>query len=163
MPTIKNNNDAPNTRVTEEQVLTAIKKNKGLLYAAARELGVSTKTLSNYGSRWPSVAEAISEEKGLMLDFSESKLYQAINNGEAWAICFFLKTRGKHRGFTERFEIETSHGNIPGSAGVLEKVIAEMPATARREFLAAIKKVKGTSREVIHAKAKVTDSKEDQE
>jgi hypothetical protein len=37
-----------------------------------------------------------------MLDNVESALYTAALAGEAWAVCFFLKTQGKARGYVER-------------------------------------------------------------
>jgi len=39
-----------------------------------------------------------------MLDNAESVLYKAVLNGEAWAVCFFLKCQGKSRGYIERQE-----------------------------------------------------------
>lgn len=35
-----------------------------------------------------------------MLDHAESSLQKAVLKGEAWAVCFFLKTQGKSRGYT---------------------------------------------------------------
>ena len=38
------------------------------------------------------------------LDIAEESLITAVKAGEAWAVCFLLKTRGKKRGYTERQE-----------------------------------------------------------
>ena len=65
---------------------------------AARRLGVSRQTLWKYLQRWPELAEIVSDRLEERLDIAESKLDRAIMKGEAWAICFFLKTRGKDRG-----------------------------------------------------------------
>jgi hypothetical protein len=41
-----------------------------------------------------------------MLDDAESALYRAVIQGEAWAVCFLLKTQGKGRGYIERQELD---------------------------------------------------------
>ena len=46
--------------------------------------------------------QRFSREK--MIDNVESKLYQKALEGEGWAVCFFLKTQGKRRGYIERQE-----------------------------------------------------------
>jgi hypothetical protein len=93
---------------TTASIVAAVKKRKGKLYLAAADLGITTQTLRNYARRWKEVRNAIHEAKGRMLDVAEDKLFQAIAKGEAWAICFFLKTQGKHRGYVER--VEKRHG-----------------------------------------------------
>lgn len=45
-----------------------------------------------------------------MLDLAEAKLLSAINSGEAWAVCFFLKTQGKKRQYTERVQVTGENG-----------------------------------------------------
>lgn len=37
-------------------------------------------------------------------------LHAAVRKGEAWAVCFALKTKGKHLGFTERHEVTGKDG-----------------------------------------------------
>ena len=45
-----------------------------------------------------------------MLDNTESALYVAALRGEAWAVCFLLKTQGKSRGYVERAELTGKRG-----------------------------------------------------
>jgi len=89
---------------TPEQVIAALRKTSGLRYLAARELGCSMHTINRFISRSAAVATVVKELKGQRVDFAEGKLWEAIQKGEAWAICFFLKTQGKDRGYTERHE-----------------------------------------------------------
>lgn len=95
---------------TALRIIEAIKEAHGLLTLAAAKSGIGYTTIRRYVAELPSVAEAVREAKEGMLDIAEGKLYMAISNGEAWAICFYLKTQGKHRGFSERQEITGAGG-----------------------------------------------------
>ena len=77
---------------------------------AAQRLGCSLRTVDAYIARHPKVAEAAQQERESVLDLAESRLYRAISNGEAWAVCFFLKTQGKKRQYTERLQVTGENG-----------------------------------------------------
>jgi hypothetical protein len=53
------------------------------------------------------------ENEGL-LDLAESKLIENINKNDDTAIIFYLKTKGKNRGYIERQEIDIESKNITG-------------------------------------------------
>lgn len=90
-----------------DQVVAALKANSGLVYITADALGVSAQTVYNYANKYPAVKEAIGHEKGKRLDSAESALWKAVLDGEAWAVCFYLKTQGKIRGYVERQEVRS--------------------------------------------------------
>jgi len=92
------------------KIIESIKQTQGLLTLAARKAGVTYWTLWDYGRRYPEVRQAIDEAKESVLDFAEGKLYEQIKDGNIAAIIFFLKTRGKERGFIERSEITGAEG-----------------------------------------------------
>ena len=48
----------------------------------------------------------VDEIVDVALDFAESKLLQSINNGSDTATIFYLKTKGKKRGYVEKQEID---------------------------------------------------------
>ena len=101
---------AKKERYTVEQVCEAIRSQKGLLSMAANRLGCSYMTVWNYSQKYPEVKQAIEESKESMLDLAEGKLFQEINAGNMTAIIFFLKTKGKARGYSERQEITGAEG-----------------------------------------------------
>jgi len=94
----------------KEKLIQSIKENKGLLTLAAAKAGVKYWTLWKYSKEFPEIREAVDEAKESMLDFAEGKLYQAISEGNMTAIIFFLKTKGKSRGFIERAELTGAEG-----------------------------------------------------
>lgn len=71
----------------------------------AAALGVTSRTLRNYKSRWKMVADALEDLKGNRDDFVESKLMDAIDKGNIAAIIFYAKTQMKERGYVERTEV----------------------------------------------------------
>ncbi|MBA3829870.1 MAG: hypothetical protein H0X33_13100 [Taibaiella sp.] len=94
-----------------QQIIDALVKNHGMVYLSAKELGCEPKTIYNYAKDSPEIQEAINNARGEVTDNAESKLFDAINKGEAWAICFYLKTQGKSRGYVERQEVSGPDGN----------------------------------------------------
>ena len=93
-----------NERYSAAQVIEAVIATKGLITVAARRLNCDPNTIRNYAARYPTVAAAIKEQREGVTDVAEAALFRAINDGEAWAVCFYLKTQGKDRGYIERTE-----------------------------------------------------------
>jgi hypothetical protein len=83
-----------------------------MVFAAARMLGCAPNTIYNYLRRYPELRDVQQAERGLQTDTAELKLFDAIERGEAWAICFYLKTQAKDRGYIERQE-HTGTGGQP--------------------------------------------------
>ena len=95
---------------TTAQVIQAIRDTRGLTSLAAKRLRCSAETVRNYCRRYPTVAQAMREEREAMLDVAELSLFTAIQEREAWAVCFFLKTIGRARGYIERHELTGAEG-----------------------------------------------------
>lgn len=95
-------------RYTADHVIQAIRDTKGMVSLAAKRLRCDVDTVHNYAKRYPTVKKAIQEEREAMTDIAELSLYNCIQKGEGWAVCFYLKTQGKGRGYVERHEVEHS-------------------------------------------------------
>lgn len=98
--------------IPEEKIIEAIRAKRGLIAAAARALGVDRKTIYKHMHASEAVREAVKDARELMTDTAEAALYKAINEGQAWAVCFYLKTQGKDRGYIEKQQVEHS-GSLP--------------------------------------------------
>lgn len=97
-------------RYTTEQVIAALRETKGMSTIAAKKLGCDPDTVRAYVKRHSTVADAQREEREGMTDVAELSLYRAVQNGDAWAVCFYLKTQGKGRGYVERQEVTGAEG-----------------------------------------------------
>jgi hypothetical protein len=59
----------------------------------------------NYCEKYPTVEQAKHDARGELLDVAEVKLWQAVQEGQHWAICFALRTLGKERGYSETLSL----------------------------------------------------------
>ena len=98
-------------RFGAEAVIAAIVKNKGILALAAKSLDCSRTTVYRYVNEYATVKAAYEEANESNIDFVESKLMMNIDHGDTTAMIFFLKTKGKHRGYVERTE-QTQVGDV---------------------------------------------------
>ena len=70
------------------------------------QLKCSPSTIKRYIDRSEALARIEGEVVEQFVDLAESRLVQAINHGNLTAIMFYLKTKGQHRGYTERHQVE---------------------------------------------------------
>ena len=96
----------------------------GLAYAAARHLGLAPSTVFRRIQRHPELAELVKDARELRIDEAEGQLQAAIKRGEAWAICFFLKTQGRSRGYSERLEVAP----MAVRREIVEEIVTVTPA-----------------------------------
>ena len=95
---------------TDDQVAEALISTAGIRTDAAALLKCSRSTIKRYIDRSEVLARIESEVVEQLIDLAESKLVDAINVGNLTAIMFYLKTKGKHRGYTERHQVEGKDG-----------------------------------------------------
>ena len=127
---------------TAEQMIAVLKHTKGMVYLAAEALGCDPKTVYNYIHQFPTVKAVWEAEGGKMLDIGEMKLYESVLNGEAWGVCFLLKTKGKHRGYVERQEHTGADGN---AVSVDVHVVSAKQHIATRLATIAARKAEGVA------------------
>ena len=92
-------------RASEKKIATALKAALGNVSLAARNIGVSRQHLHERIAESANLREVLHDARESMVDNAESALGRAVLQGEAWAVCFTLKTQGKGRGYIERQEI----------------------------------------------------------
>ena len=69
-----------------------------------------TETSSNEETDAEESDEQVKDIENVALDFAESQLHQQIGKGIPSSTMFYLKTKGKHRGYVERTEITGADG-----------------------------------------------------
>ncbi len=87
-----------------EKVKAQIEKKKGNLSAIGRTFKVSRQAVQKFVKNNTELQELVNDAREAMVDDAEDSLGKAVKKGEAWAVCFALKTQGKGRGYVERIE-----------------------------------------------------------
>ena len=106
-----------------KDVEAALRASLGILTRAATILedkygSCSPTTVSNYIKRHSSLQKVQDEITNQTLDLAESKLIQLIKDGDKTAILFYLKCKGKDRGYIEKPEIEFYQQNNLASVAI---------------------------------------------
>ena len=92
----------------KKAMLAALEKSLGIVTTAAKQVGITRKTHYDWLHKDKAYAEAVKELENMPLDFAESQLHKQIKGGSTAATIFFLKTKGKKRGYIETQTIEVT-------------------------------------------------------
>jgi hypothetical protein len=93
---------------TIRQIKEALEKNDALISQSAKSLGISRQALSRRIHKNAELEAFLEDVRESTLDIAEGALFKAIRGGKAWAICFYLKCKGKRRGYIEKQELDLS-------------------------------------------------------
>ena len=87
--------------------LDNLKAAGGIIYVACENTGINRSTYYKWRKEDPEFATAADEVQEAQIDFVESKLMGLINAGDTTATIFYLKTKGKKRGYSEKFPAQS--------------------------------------------------------
>lgn len=94
----------------KKDFMIAFKESKGIITYACDAIGVSRQTYYYWMSTDEKFKQEIDDINESTIDLVEHKLLSLINKEDTTAIIFYLKTKGRNRGYIERYEQEiTSH------------------------------------------------------
>tara|TARA_R110000764_G_scaffold89383_3_gene170868 strand:- start:746 stop:1108 length:363 start_codon:yes stop_codon:yes gene_type:complete len=114
------------TEQHKKAVIQALEKSLGVVTTACMKVGIGRTQFYEWLKTDVKFAQDVDDIQNIAIDFAESQLYKQIGNGNTVATIFYLKTKGKHRGYMER--IQTEH--ISDREPVEVKII--MPKNADR-------------------------------
>lgn len=97
----KPKNPALKTLHGKKAMLKALKANLGVVTSACLDVGIDRKTHYDWLRADAKYAQDVDDIQDVALDYVESKLYSLINQENPTAIIFYLKTKGKKRGYSE--------------------------------------------------------------
>ena len=86
---------------SKERALAALEQSLGVVTSAVKQAGISRSQFYKYYNDDPAFKEAVDGIQAVTLDFVESQLFKQIREGNTAATIFYLKTRGKERGYIE--------------------------------------------------------------
>lgn len=98
------------TDTNKKKVLEALEKSLGIVTVACKNVGVDRSQFYVWLKEDNEFAKAVDGMNDIALDFAESSLHKQIQSGVPVSTIFYLKTRGKKRGYIERTEITGEDG-----------------------------------------------------
>lgn len=90
----------------KKRFIEALEKKLGNISDACKAMNMSRQTFYDWKEQDDDFKEDVENVKEGLLDLAESKLLENIKKNENIAIIFFLKTKGKQRGYIEKQELE---------------------------------------------------------
>jgi hypothetical protein len=100
------------TEQHKKAMLDALEKSLGVVTSACKTVGVGRTTHYLWVQEDKEYKAAVDELSDVAIDFAESQLHKQIKEGNSTATIFFLKTKGKKRGYVERQEVDVSSGKL---------------------------------------------------
>ena len=101
------------------QFLEAFKESKAIVSYACEKVNISRQTYYRWKGEDKDFREACEDIEEMVIDLVEGKLLTAINENDTTAIIFFLKTKGKKRGYIERTQFEDITDREPVTVNIV--------------------------------------------
>lgn len=95
----------------KEKLLKALDETQGLIAHACKKAGnISRSTYYRYMKEDPEFAKKVEEIQENQIDFVEGQLIKNIASGRETSIIFYLKSKAKERGYTEKSNLDITSG-----------------------------------------------------
>jgi len=94
----------------KERLLQALEQSLGIVTTACKNAMIHRSTYYDYYKNDLDFKNKVDDIQNVALDFAESQLHKQIQSGNTSATIFYLKTKGKNRGYIERQEITGADG-----------------------------------------------------
>lgn len=90
--------------------LKAFTQSRGIIAPACRAVSMTRQLYYKWLEDDPAFAETVEAIRQEQIDTVESALLNKIEDGDTTAVIFYLKTKGKERGYSERTELTGRDG-----------------------------------------------------
>lgn len=112
---------AKSDTLKKEALLNALTESLGVVTTACKKIGINRDTHYKWYKEDEVYRKAVDDLMDVALDFAEAKLHKKINDGDTAATIFFLKCRGKKRGYIEKSELDVNVKEFPALPKVIIK------------------------------------------
>lgn len=91
-----------NTQSKKRRMLECLADSKGIVTVACKNASIERKTHYQWLKKDAKYLEAVTDIQNVAIDYVEGKLFECIDKLKEASIIFFLKTRGRERGYSEQ-------------------------------------------------------------
>lgn len=95
-------------KLSHKEIATIYQKKGGNVSATCHALNISRTQFYRMKNESEELAEMLGDVDESLIDFAESKLMEHIQEGDTQTLMFFLKTKGKKRGYVEKTESDVN-------------------------------------------------------
>tara|TARA_Y100001963_G_scaffold87633_1_gene121127 strand:+ start:183 stop:536 length:354 start_codon:yes stop_codon:yes gene_type:complete len=99
--------------IKKKAMLQALEVSLGIVTTACKQAGIPRSTYYKWLNEDKEFAKQVKDIENIALDFAESQLHNQMNEGNTSATIFYLKTKGKKRGYIEKSELDITSGEEP--------------------------------------------------
>jgi len=103
------------TDIKKREILEALEKSLGIVTTACKQVGINRDTYYEWLKKDKEFKRKVKELENVALDFAESQLHKQIAKGNPLSTMFYLKCKGKKRGYIEQQEVKVT-GNMKFTA-----------------------------------------------
>ena len=96
--------------IKKETLINALEQSLGVVTVACKKADIPRSTYYKWLKEDKEFREQVKQIENVALDFAESQLHKQIADNSTSATIFYLKTKGKSRGYTERSEFDVTSG-----------------------------------------------------
>lgn len=100
----------------KKAIIAALEKSCGVVSTACNAIGMARSTFYEWLKTDPEFKEAVDDIQEYAIDIAESSLLKNIKEGDTTSIIFYLKTKGKKRGYVEKTESDL---NLKGGINLI--------------------------------------------
>ena len=86
-------------------MLLSLETSLGVVTTACKKVSIARSTHYEWMQIDDNYRKSVNDLQEVAIDFAESQLHKQINDGNTSATIFYLKTKGKKRGYIERSEV----------------------------------------------------------
>ena len=112
------------TDIQKKAMIDALEKALGIVTTACKQVGIHRSTHYDWYNNDEEYKDLVDSVQDVCLDFAESQLHKQINGGNTSATIFYLKTKGKKRGYIEKIEYDIKREEVDLS-GISEEEIRQ--------------------------------------
>jgi len=107
--------------IKKAEMIKALEKSLGVVTIACKEVDIARKTHYEWYNEDAEYRKAVDDLSDVALDFAESMLHKQIQEKDTTATIFYLKTKGKKRGYIERSEMDLNVKELPKLPDIIIK------------------------------------------
>jgi len=110
------------THKKKQAMLKALESSLGVVTPACKNVDISRETHYRWLKEDAEYKAAVESMTDIALDFAETQLHKQVQQGVPASTIFYLKTKGKSRGYIEKQEVD-HHLDAKGNGNVVITII----------------------------------------